>query len=133
MDIQYAYTILYVKDVEKTVEFYHKAFGFEQKLLTPEKDYGEVASGSTTLAFASIELGKMNFKEGFIESKLEQQALGIELAFTSEKVDETMKHAIANGASLLEPSTTKPWGQEVGYLRDINGFLLEICTPIIGE
>ncbi len=132
MDIQYAYTILYVKEVAQTMEFYQKAFGFEQKMLTPEKDYGEVVSGSTTLAFASLELGNANFKKGFAESKLDMPPFGLELAFTTSEVDELMNQAIAHGAVLLEPSVLKPWGQKVGYLRDINGFILEICTPIKG-
>lgn len=130
MDIQYAYTILYVKDVPKTMEFYKKSFGFEQKMLTPENDYGEIKSGITTLAFGNIELGESNFKKGFIESKLDNKPFGFELAFTTLNVEKTMESAIANGAILLEEPVTKPWGQQVGYLRDINGFIIEICTPI---
>ncbi len=38
MNIQYAYTILYVKDVPATMEFYKKALGFKQKMLTPENE-----------------------------------------------------------------------------------------------
>ena len=41
-----------------------------------------------------------------------------------------MENAIRNGAEQLEETVTKPWGQEVGYLRDLNGFVIEICTPI---
>ncbi|MEL7427855.1 MAG: hypothetical protein AAFN81_33010, partial [Bacteroidota bacterium] len=36
MDLHYAYTILYVPNVPETIAFYQKAFGFEQKFLTPE-------------------------------------------------------------------------------------------------
>ena len=130
MEIQYAYTILYVKDVAKSMEFYEKALGFEKKMLTPENDYGEIKSGATTLAFASFELGKSNLKKGFIESDVSNKPFGIELAFTTLNVEGTMKKALDNGAILLEEAITKPWGQKVGYLKDVNGFLLEICTPI---
>ena len=130
MEIQYAYTILYVKDVPKSIEFYKNALGFEQKMLTPENDYGEIMSGTTTIAFANFELGRSNIKKGFIESDISKKPFGLELAFTTNNVEETMKKAIANGATLLESAVTKPWGQEVGYLKDLNGFILEICTPI---
>ncbi len=130
MDIQYAYTILYVSDVPKTIEFYHKTFGFEQKLLTPENDYGEIISGTTTIAFANFELGNSNFKKGFTASTLSKEPFGIELAFTTSEVENVMQSAIQNGAIILEKSVTKPWGQKVGYLRDLNGFIIEICTPI---
>lgn len=130
MEIQYAYTILYVPDVAKTLEFYTKAFGFEQKFLTPEKDYGELVSGSTTLAFANLELGHSNFKKGFVPSSDQEKAFGIELAFTTEEVEKVIENAITHGAELFEAAVTKPWGQQVGYLRDMNGFIIEICTPI---
>ncbi|GAA5021921.1 lactoylglutathione lyase [Marivirga lumbricoides] len=130
MDIQYAYTILYVKDVPGTIEFYKKAFGFEEKFLTPENDYGEIISGHTTIAFANLELGNSNLKKGFAESNLSEKPFGIELAFTTSEVEKVMDSAIANGAICLEETVTKPWGQKVGYLRDVNGFIIEICTPI---
>jgi uncharacterized glyoxalase superfamily protein PhnB len=133
MNIQYAYTILYVKDVASTIKFYNEAFGFEKKMLTPENDYGEINSGSTTIAFASIELGKSNFRNGFEESKLTNKPFGIELAFTSTTVKEVMTNAIRFGAVELEEAVTKPWGQEVGYLRDPNGFIIEICSPIAAD
>jgi uncharacterized glyoxalase superfamily protein PhnB len=132
MDIQYAYTILYVKDVVQTIEFYNKAFGFKEKFTTPEKDYGEIISGATTIAFANLELAKSNFKESFSVSNLEQKAFGIELAFTTADVKKMLDKAIANGAVQLADVQTKPWGQEVGYIRDLNGFIIEICTPMKG-
>ncbi len=130
MNLQYAYTILYVSDVRKTIEFYKNAFGFEQKLLTPENDYGEIISGTTTIAFASLELGKSNFQKEFEKSSLSDKPFGIELAFVTLEVDQVMEAAIKNGAVLWEKPISKPWGQKVGYLRDINGFIIEICTPI---
>jgi lactoylglutathione lyase len=38
--IKFAYTILYVQDVEKTIAFYEKAFGFTKKFITPDNSYG---------------------------------------------------------------------------------------------
>ena len=112
------------------MEFYKKSFGFEQKFLTPENDYGELISGNTTIAFANLELANSNLKKGFTESKLSEQPFGIELAFTTSEVEKVMENAVKNGAEILEDKVIKPWGQEVGYLRDLNGFLIEICTPI---
>ena len=31
----------------------------------PEKDYGKLVTGDTTMVFASIELGNTNFRKGF--------------------------------------------------------------------
>ncbi len=121
---------MYVNDVKNTISFYEKAFGFSQKFLTPENDYGEIVSGETTIAFASIELAKSNLKNGFIESNTTGKPFGIEMGFTSETPEKLFTKAIKAGATEVEKIIIKPWGQKVGYLKDNNGFLIEICSPI---
>ena len=54
----------------------------------------------------------------------------MEMAFVTENIAEDFKRAIDAGAHEFEGITEKPWGQKVGYLRDINGILIELCTPI---
>ena len=129
--IKFAYTILYVRDVEKSIGFYEKAFGFERKFVTPEKDYGELLVGETTLSFASLSLAHSNLRKGFIESDLRNKPFGIEIGFTTDKVEETVHSAVQAGGVILELPKTKPWGQVVAYLRDPDGFLIEICTPMV--
>lgn len=128
--IKFAYTILYVQNVTKAIEFYEHAFGFARKFITPENDYGEIVSGETTLAFATVELAKSNLSKGFQESSLKEKVFGIELGFTTDKVEKTVETAIQAGAILLEAPKIKPWGQTVAYIRDLDGFLIEICTPM---
>lgn len=128
--ISYSYTIQYVNDVAKAVEFYEKAFGFAKKYISPEQDYAELVTGETTLAFASFELGNTNIKSGFIASNPSEKTLGVEFVFATDDVQGVVQTACDNGASLEEKATKKPWGQTVAYVRDINGFLIEICTPM---
>lgn len=128
--MKYTNTILYVENVFETIEFYEKAFGFQRKFITPEKDYGELITRETTISFASIELGNSNFKNGFQKSSLSNKPFGIELAFTTKNIEVDFEKAKNAGATEVEKLTTKPWGQKVGYVKDNNGFLIEICTPI---
>ncbi|REH48906.1 putative glyoxalase superfamily protein PhnB [Tenacibaculum gallaicum] len=128
--MKYGYTILYVENVKKTISFYEKAFGFTQKFITPENDYGELISGETTIAFASYELGKSNFKKKIKKVSSSDKPFGVEMVFVSENIEADFKKAIDMGAIEFEPIKEKPWGQKVGYVRDINGFLIEICSPI---
>ena len=128
--IKFAYTILYVRDVTKAVEFYENAFGFVRKFITPDNDYGELLVGETTLSFASTTLAHINLPKGFRESHLNDKPFGIEIGFTTSDVPETLETAIKAGATLVENPKTKPWGQIVAYVRDIDGFLIEICTPM---
>lgn len=128
--MRYGYTILYVDQVKQTIAFYEKAFGFQQKFITPENDYGELISGETTIAIASHELGKSNFKKGIQEVEMGAKPFGIEMAFISENIETDFQKAIEAGAIEFEPLSEKPWGQKVGYVLDNNGFLIEICTPV---
>lgn len=128
--IKFAYTILYVEDVVKTMDFYQRAFGFSEKMLAPDNTYGEVASGETTLSFAVKSLAQSNLKNGFIESDLAKQPFGIEIGFTTDDVAKTLAGAVAAGALLIEEPKTKPWGQVVAYVRDLDGFLVEICSDM---
>ncbi|TAE88299.1 MAG: VOC family protein [Bacteroidetes bacterium] len=130
--VKLGYAILYVSDVTKSITFYENAFGFERKFITPENDYGELETGQTTIAFASKGLANTNLKNGFIESNLNQQPFATELGLVTNQVDETVERAVQNGATILEESKQKPWGQTVAYIRDIDGFLLEICSPVNG-
>jgi uncharacterized glyoxalase superfamily protein PhnB len=128
--VKFGYTILYVPDVGKAITFYEAAFGLQRKFITPEGDYGELLTGETTLAFADVALGQTNLPDGFQVSTAGASPFGIELALVTEDVPATMSHAVAQGATLLKAAAEKPWGQTVGYLRDPDGVLLEVCSPM---
>jgi uncharacterized glyoxalase superfamily protein PhnB len=38
--------------------------------------------------------------------------------------------SLAAGAIAVVEPTDKPWGQTVSYVRDLNGFLVELCSPV---
>ncbi|NMB19215.1 MAG: VOC family protein [Erysipelothrix sp.] len=128
--VKFGYTILYVLNVAKSVGFYEKSFGFKRKFITPENDYGEIETGQTTIAFASVELAKSNLRNGFIESRLDQKPFATELGFITDNVDKIINLAKQHGATVIEEPILKPWGQTVAYIRDIDGFLIELCTPM---
>jgi lactoylglutathione lyase len=128
--IKFGYTILYVSDVTKSIVFYENAFGFVRKFVTPENDYGELITGETTLSFASKSLANTNLKNGFLESNLGEKPFGIEIGFVTDDVTDTLEKALQAGAKIAEAPRQKPWGQTVAYLRDLDGFLIEICTPM---
>jgi catechol 2,3-dioxygenase-like lactoylglutathione lyase family enzyme len=125
-----AYTILYVKDVDASMRFYAAAFGLEIKFIAPGNSYGEMITGATTLSFASHEQAATNLKDGFEESRLSRSPFGIEIGFTTDNVEEAFKHAVQAGAAPVTEPVFKPHGQTVAYVRDMDGFLVEICTPM---
>jgi len=126
---KFAYTIIYVADVTKTIEFYEEVFELSRIFISPENDYGELKTGKTKLCFASLELANQNLKNGFIGLDPAQKPFGVELGFTSDNVANLVENALICGATIYAEIVTKPWGQTVAYIRDPNGFLIEICSP----
>jgi len=122
------YTILYVEDVEKTIEFYENAFGLNKLFLHESGDYGELDTGDTKLAFASYRLAELN-DVGF-SKPTDNKTSTMEIALVTDDVNTAYNTALETGAIVVHEPKEKPWGQTVGYVRDINGFLVELCTPI---
>ena len=124
------YTILYVESVANTMAFYEKAFGFERGMVTETQEYGELKTGDTKLAFAANSFVKKLTNVPFEAADPTKAAPPLELGFVTEDVEKTFEQAVSAGAILVKHPERKPWGQLVGYVRDNNGYLIEICSPI---
>ena len=130
--MKYGYTIIYVSSVVETLEFYKNAFGFDVKFVHESKAYGELDTGETTLAFASHEMGDMNLEGKYIKANVKDKPFGIELAFVTEDVVSAYSKAVESGAVPIKEPEEKPWGQLVGYVRAVDGSIIELCSPISG-
>ncbi len=129
--MQLGYTILYVADVPATLSFYERAFGLKQRFLHESGLYGEMETGATTLAFAGEAMAAMNGAE-IRPNRADAPAAGFELAFVTGDPPAAYAVALAAGAVAVAPPVAKPWGQVVAYVRDLNGCLVEICSPMPG-
>ena len=123
------YTIIYVADVPSTVAFYEKAFGLTRRFIHESDLYAEMETGSTVLSFAGNEAAEMN---GLAIRPNDPAivAAGWEICFVTDDVDSAYARAIASGCSPVCSPSEKPWGQTVSYVRDLNGCIVEISSPI---
>jgi lactoylglutathione lyase len=126
------YVILYVKDVSASLVFYEKAFGLSRRFFHDDngKAYGELETGSARLAFASLALAAEHLKQEIVAASPTKPPLGFEVALLTSDVPELYARAVKAGAASVSEPATKPWGQTVAYVRDLNGFLVELCTPM---
>jgi lactoylglutathione lyase len=125
--MRFGYTILYVRDVVASLGFYELAFAQERRLLHESGHYGELETGATTLAFASHELAKANLPEVSLAS-----GSAFEVCFVTKDVAAAYARALEAGAEGVSEPQTKPWGQQVAYVRDQDGHLIEIASPVQG-
>lgn len=122
------YTLLYVDDVAQTMDFYARAFGLE-KGLVHEDVYGEMVTGETKLGFF---VHKVAASHGFEyeHADLKKKPAAFEITFITDDVEAAYARALRAGALGVCAPLAKPWGQLVSYVRDCNGFLVEICSPV---
>jgi lactoylglutathione lyase len=126
--MQLGWIIIHVADVRETVAFYERAFALKRRFIDKSGEYAEMETGSTALAFAAHSLvARLGF-----ENSGKSPPHGCEIALVTEldDVEQAYRRAIGAGAEAVKPLETRPWGQTVGYVRDLNGFLVEICTPV---
>lgn len=123
------YTILYVKDVPRSVAFYEDAFGLGRRFVHEAGMYAEMDTGPTTLAFAAYGLAKSNLPCGFEPNSLSKPPAGFEIALVTDDVPAAYQRAISAGAVPVASPSTKAWGQVVAFVRDKDGITVELCSP----
>lgn len=129
--MHFGYTIVYVPDVRQAVAFYERAFGFGARFNADDWDYAELETGDTTLAFAAETMADL-LGVAITPNRPEATASGIELAFVTDDVPSGFARATDAGAVPITDPHETPWGQTVSYVRDLNGVLIEICSPVSG-
>ena len=120
--------MIWVADVPATVAFYEAAFGLEIQMMDDAKTYAQLSTGETTLALAAESAAAANGIAVRPHRPGEPPA-AVQLAFVHDDVAAAYDRAVSAGAVAEVPLTEKPWGQTLGYLRDNNGFLVELSSP----
>jgi uncharacterized glyoxalase superfamily protein PhnB len=128
--MKFGYTIIYVPELQSALAFYERAFGFQRRFVSPDEKYGELQTGETVLAFASNEMATILFDVPIEKKEPGKRPAGIEVVFTDADVPAAYARAVAAGAVALSEPKQMPWGQTVSYVRDLNGVIVEICTPM---
>lgn len=123
------YTIVYVKDPKRTVEFWTRAFGLAARPADFEL-YRELDTGGHTLAFVAQSWIKENLPGGFRAPQSDEAPPPFEVALVTDDVAGAQERAVKAGALHVMAPTKKPWGQTVAYVRDCDGTLVELCTPM---
>jgi catechol 2,3-dioxygenase-like lactoylglutathione lyase family enzyme len=123
------YVITYVPDVAATVAFYEQAFGLMPRFVHESGTYSELDTGSTALAFAD-EAFVSQSGISFEPARPTSPPAAVEIALVTDDVAAAVARALAAGAAAVKLPESKPWGQTVAYVRDLNGLLVELCTPV---
>ena len=125
------YTLLYVTDVKRSIEFWERAFGLERKFIAEGDSYGELQTGGDAhLGFVAQKFIREMLPGGFRAPQNDEAPPPFEVALVTDDVAAALERAVAAGARKVMVPTKKPWGQTVAYVRDCDGNLVELCTPM---
>lgn len=127
---QLGYTLLYVADVRRSVEFYERAFALTRKFIDEQGAFGTLDTGTTQLGFVSVEQARTHLPAGFRTNRPQELPAGFEVALTTSDVAAAYRRAVAAGAIEVTPPTQTPWGQTIAYVRDPDGILVELASPM---
>ncbi len=127
--VSLGYVIFYVRDVAKTVAFWQAAFGLTLKFAHEGGDYAELATGATTLAFASDAL-MMSQGLKYRTNLSTAEPSGAQVSLTTGDPQALVTRAVQSGAKLVKAVEQKPWGQWSGFVTEENGILVEVCTVV---
>jgi lactoylglutathione lyase len=127
--VRFGYTILYVADVEASLDFYERALAQRRRFLHESGQYAELETGETALALAAHELAAANLPGVYRPEDRPSVRPSFEVCFVTDDVQRAFDRAIEEGAEAVTPPQTKPWGQDVAYVRDPDGNLVELASP----
>ncbi|MBA2463169.1 MAG: VOC family protein [Actinobacteria bacterium] len=115
-----AFPILYVEDVEETIDFYGSTFGFEATYR-----WGE--GGKTVFAFLELEPVGMGVA---LRPPDEDEGRSFALWIYADDVDESAERLRAAGASEVLPPTDQPWGERMCSFIDADGHLVHVGAKV---
>ena len=113
-----------VSDLEKSIKFYQEGLGFPKMESPPEVAFFTLNGswlglyGRDSLAQDAMVSSEGHGFGGF--------ALAHNVASESE-VDQTIRQALAAGATLSKPAQKTSWGGYSGYFKDPDGHLWEVA------
>ena len=126
MQVKFGYVLLFVENIERSIAFYTLALGLPLRF--HDGHYAEMETGATSLGFVSREFAATQFPHPMPAPGLSSSEIGLVVARAD--VDTLYEQALAGGATSVLAPLERPWSQRVSYVRDPDGHLVEICSPI---
>lgn len=129
--MKFRYTLVYVQDVAATLRFYEAAFGLKTRFLAKGGQYGELeVEGVVSLGFVGNAQAASNLPDGFVANNPKARPGGFEIGLVTNDVEAAFAKAVKAGAQPAAAPSKKPWGQVIAYVRDRDGVLVELCSPM---
>ncbi|HEY6780155.1 MAG TPA: VOC family protein, partial [Thermoleophilaceae bacterium] len=81
-------------------------------------------------AFATHGLVALSIPDLVRPAEADSATAAFEVCFVTDDVAGAFARALAAGATEASAPQVKPWGQEVAYVRDLDGNVVELASPV---
>lgn len=126
MAIRLGYAILFVSDLDRSVEFYRDAIGLELRFAA--QAYAEfVTEGSKFALFPRSELYGLIGRHAPSDPVPWPQG---EVAFFVDDVDSEYQRLQALNVAVLSAPTDRPWGERTLHIADPDGNVIELTQAL---
>ena len=119
------YVILYVRDVERAVEFYRDVIGLRHRFT--RDGYAEFGTGRAKFGL----LGEERAAE--LVREMASGGGGSEVLFLVEDVDRQAERLRGEGVRILSGPEDRPWGHRSLHLADPDGHVVELAQEISSQ
>ena len=120
---------LIVADVEKTIAFYEKAFGFKTIERAPGEDGKTIVHAELLFRDELVLIGRVGSCGSTLQTpKQTGMRCPVTVCLTTPRVDDFYAHAMAHGAISIEAPADRPWGARSCNLQDIDGYVWCVLT-----
>jgi lactoylglutathione lyase len=120
--VELGYVILYVEDLERSVEFYRDVIGLPYKFT----DAGYAEFGTDGTRFALYERRRAEWLTG----QAVTPGPAAEIVLVVEDVDACADRLAARGVTVLSGPADRPWGHRTVHVADPDGFVVEFAQEI---
>lgn len=127
LNYTFSHVLLYVKDDEASKRFYVDKLGLE--LLSDKSEWGLYTVG-TADGFAISLHGVDEDEEGAEPILAGMGTEAIQFDFDVPDVDEVYERLQGRGVEFLRPPEDMPWGERHTWLRDPDGYIIGISSPV---
>jgi len=118
---------LVVKNADRAIDFYKKAFGAQEKMRSTGPDGKSIVHAHLTIGDSALYLTEENLEWGS-KSPLTIGGNGSSVFLYTEDVDTVFRRAVENGAKAKQPLSDMFWGDRWGSLTDPFGHVWQVAT-----
>jgi len=117
---------LFVRNFEKALDFYKNTLKLTVKTENLQGKFAEFQIGNTTLGLVTKETATSLFNEKYFENEIKEASL-FTLTVKVGSVEKAYEELKTKGVTIISEPKVMPWGWKVMCIKDIEGYIWEIC------